>query len=170
MKITGYGLREAIKQQELRRDAAANAFTGCLKKFPNEKKESPNSIMESFSIAERNLATLQVAQMRYNLSVQIDGSEKMTLAEAIKVVGGYGRIEKMWKSTIAEKADRYAYGTPDERNIDEKIVRAERTISSQEAVKLTTTSGKRASSLRAAIAIANGKEIEIEGLDSRLLE
>lgn len=171
MKTTGYGLREAIKQQELRRDTAAGAFNGSLKKFPDETKETPQAIVETFTKAERALVALQVAQMRYNLLVQVEVSgEKLTLAEAIKRVGGAGRIEKMWKGAIGD-TKRNSYMDPDEtRNLDEKIVRAIRTVPAQEAVKLTTAAGKKASTLRAAIAIANGKEVEIENLDSSLFE
>src|SRR5580698_4796879 len=102
MRVSGYAIREAIKQQERRRDAAANAFAGSLKKFPDENKEAPNQIMDAFAKAEISLAELQVAQMRYNLAVQVEIGDKMSLAEAIKRVGGAGRIEKMWKSSIAE--------------------------------------------------------------------
>ena len=170
MKTTGYGLREAIKQAELRRDTAANAFNGSLKKFPDEQKETPQAIVEAFTKAERALVSLQVAQMRYNLSVQVEvNGEKMTLAEAIKRVGGAGRIEKMWKGAIAEPTKRNSYmDDVDER--DATKVRATRTVPAAEAMKLATTSGKKSGSLRAAISVANGKEVEIEGLDSALFE
>ena len=172
MKTTGYGLREAIKAQTLKRDTAADAFNGSLKKFPNEDKETPQTIVDTFTKAERALVHLQVAQMRYNLAVTVEaGGVKMTLAEAIKSIGGAGRIEKMWKGSIGDtKRNPYGVDSEDTRNVDEKIVRATRTVSAQDAVKLTTASGKRASTLRAAIAIANGKEVEIENLDSSLFE
>ena len=114
---------------------------------------------------------LQVAQMRYNLAVRMDVKGKsLTLAEAIKLVGGAGRVEKMWKGSIAD-GKRNSYMDPDDtRNLDEKIIRAVRTVSPQDAVKLTTAAGKTASTLRAAISIANGQEVEIEGLDVSLFE
>ena len=169
MKTTGYTLREAIKQAELRRDTAANAFNGSLKKFPDEEKETPQSIVDTFTKAEKALVSLQVAQMRYNLAIQVEvNGEKMSLAEAIKRVGGAGRIEKMWKGAIAEPTKRGYMEDIDER--DTTKIRAVRTIPAAEAMKLATTSGKKSGSLRAAISVANGKEVELEGLDPALFE
>lgn len=171
MKITGYGLREAIKQAELRRDTAAGAFSGSLKKFPDdEAKETPEAIVDAFTRSERALAALQVAQMRYNLAVQVElVGEKLTLAEAIKRVGGAGRIEKMWKGAIGDSSSRrHSYEDPDER--DTTKIRAVRTVTASDAMKYATVAGKRAGALRAAISVANGKEVEIEGLDPALFE
>lgn len=169
MKITGYQLREAIKQHELRRDTSSQAFDGSLKVFPGEEKPSPLSFASQFLAAERNIAQLQVAQMKYNLAVtvRVEG-ETMTLAEAIKRVGGEGRCEKMWRSAAGTKRDRYStYG---EDEIDPSRIRSRPTITLTEAVKLATVAGKRAGAMRAAIATANAAEVEIEDLSPALFE
>lgn len=176
MKVTGYLLREAIKQHELRRDAASMAFDGSLKAFPNDEKPKPQELVEQFLASELAIAQLQVAQMRYNLAVTVEvtgqgtyAGDKMTLAEAIKRVGGQGRSEKMWRSATGGKKDRYAssYG---EDEIDPSRVRAKATITVNEAVKLASQAGKRAGAMRAAIATANAKEVEIEDLSPALFE
>jgi hypothetical protein len=170
MKTTGYALREAIKQYELRRDTASGTFNQSLKKFPDEQKETPQAVIETFTKAEAALAKLQVAQMRYNLAVQVEANgERMSLAEAIKRIGGVGRIEKMWKSTVSEKNTRPSY-MDDVDTRDPNQIRAIRTITAADAVKLAIQTGKKAGSLRAAIAVANGKEVEVEDLDSSLFE
>lgn len=170
MKITGYALRETIKQHELRRDTAAQSFDGSLKAFPKEDKPSPQSVVEQFLVAERAIAQLQVAQMRYNLAVTVQvAGESMTLAEAIKRVGGEGRSEKMWRSAAGPKKDRYG-SYRDEDEIDPTKVRAVPTVTTAEAVKLATQAGKRAGAMRAAIATANATSIEIEGLFPALFE
>lgn len=170
MKTTGYGLREAIKQHELRRDTGARAFNGSLKAFADDKKESPLQVVEGFLKAERAIAKLQTAQARYNLLVIVEANgEKMTLSEAIKTIGGVARAEKMWRTATGPKPDRYhTYGNEDER--DPTKVVAKPTVTVNEAVKQATLAGKKAGALRAAIATANAKEVEIEDLDGSLFE
>jgi hypothetical protein len=168
MKVTGYQLREAIKQHELRRDTSAQEFAGSLKQFPGEEKDAPENVVARFLAAEWAIAQLQVAQMRYNLAINVahEGVE-ITLAEAIKRVGGEGRVEKMWRTATNPKTDRYGYND-DER--DPTRVRAITTISTSEIVKRATVAGKRAGSFRAAIATANAREVEIENLSPVLFE
>lgn len=172
MKVTGYMLREAIKQHELRRDTASRAFDGSLKKFPDEEKEPPHKIIETFTHAEHAIAALQEAQMRYNLMVEVEfdmpdrPKTRMTLAKAIKLVGGAGRVEKMWRSATSPKKDRYR----DDDEIDPTFIRAVPTITPSEAVKQATLAGKGAGALRAAIATANAVPIEIESLSPALFE
>jgi len=178
MKVTGYLLREAIKQHELRRDTSAKAFDGSLKKFPDEEKDSPVEIVESFSKAEQAIASLQEAQMRYNLAVTVEimgqgpyptDKVKMSLAKAIKLVGGAGRIEKMWRSATGPKKDRYGYSGSDDE-MDPTRIRAVATIKSADAIKQASRAGKVAGNLRAAIATANAELVEIEDLSPALFE
>jgi hypothetical protein len=169
MKTTGYDLREAIKQHELRRDTAARGFNGALKKFPGEEKQSPESIVEAFTAAEVAITTLQTAQMRYNLAVTVTASGKtMPLALAIKLVGGIARVEKMWRSVAGPKEDRYGYSHDDVR--DPNQLRAVPTVPAGTALKLASAAAKRSSALRKAIAVGNATEVEIEGLDAALFE
>jgi hypothetical protein len=169
MKTTGYDLREAIKQHELRRDTAARAFNGSLKAFPGEEKDTPEAIIAAFSAAERAITLLQTAQMRYNLVVTVTaGGETMPLALAIKVVGGVARVEKMWRSAAGPKEDRYGYNQDDVR--DPNQIRAVATVQVGAALKLASAAAKRSSALRKAIAVGNATEVEIESLDAALLE
>lgn len=170
MKITGYALREAIKQFELRRDTASRGFNGTLKAFPDEKKDKPQEVVNQYLAAEKAIAQLQVAQMRYNLAVTVEIlGEKMTLAEAIKRVGGPARAEKMWRTAAGPVADRYGgYHNEDVR--DPNQVRSTATVTPQEATKLASASAKQAGAYRAAIATGNAREIELENLDASLFE
>lgn len=169
MKITGYLLREAIKQQGLKRDSLASSFNGTLKKFPEEKKELPNDVMNDFLTAELAVTKLQVAQMRYNLAVQVTVlGERMTLAEAIKRVGGPARAEKMWRSVNSPKRESYSYRDDDE--MDPNKIRAIPVITVKESLKLAQGAAKHAGAFRAAIATGNAVEVEIEDLSSELFE
>lgn len=42
-KITGYGLREALRSWERRRDVAASSFSDSLRAFPDDKKPATTS-------------------------------------------------------------------------------------------------------------------------------
>lgn len=169
MRVTGYSLREAIKQHELRRDTAARSFKGSLKAFPDDEKETPQAIVDQFTKSEQAIARLQVAQMKYNLVIAVEVlGEKITLAEAIKRVGGLGRTEKMWRTALGPKEDRYA--VYDENVRDPNKVIAKNTIAQSDAVRLAAEAGKKAGAMRAAIAQGNGREVEIEDLDPSLFE
>lgn len=169
MKVTGYQLREAIKQHTLKRDSLASSFNGTLKKFPEEKKELPNDVMNDFLTAELAVTKLQVAQMRYNLAVQVTVlGERMTLAEAIKRVGGPARAEKMWRSVNSPKRESYSYRDDDE--MDPNKIRAIPVITVKESLKLAQGAAKHAGAFRAAIATGNAVEVEIEDLSSELFE
>lgn len=168
MKITGYKLREAIKQHELRRDTAAATFESSLKKFPGEDKEDPREVIKLFLLSERAVAKLQTVQMFFNIAVKVEANgETMTLAEAIKLVGGAGRVEKMWRVAASGKKDRYA--THDESRASDTVY-ATPTITAAEAVRLATAAGRVSGNLRAAIAVANAQEVEIQDLDATLFE
>lgn len=170
MKTTGYALKQAIKQQELRKDTAANMFNGSLKAFPDEKKDPPQRVIAQFLTAETAVAKLQVAQMRYNLAVQVNAAgEKMTLAEAIKRVGGEARTEKYWRTAAGLTNDRHSrYGADDERDPTKVVSVA--TITPQESVASAVQAAKRAGALRAAIAVGNTEVVEIEDLNPALFE
>lgn len=170
-KVTGYMLRDAIKTQEMVRDTAASAFDASLKAFPGEENldtKNPTKIVETFMAAETLIAKLQVAQMVYNIHVKVNVlGENMTLGEAIKRVGGIGRTEKMWKGAI-QSGRPNIYGDTDTR--DPNQVRAERTLPAEQALAFAKVYGKKANALRAAIATANGTEINFTDLDESLFE
>jgi hypothetical protein len=164
MKINGYKLRESLKRWQTRRDTVSSQFNGSLKKFEGDDKLTPGDVMDRFLQAEAEISKLQTEQMRYNLEVKVSvptlagGQKTITLAEAIKCVGGLGRAEKMWRSASTEVTDRFGYRDEDTREADK--VYARRTISLEEAGKLSTDVGRVAGAFREAIASGNAFEIE----------
>lgn len=173
MKVTGHKLHEAINTWELRRDAIGATFTGSLHVFPEQKGKvaTPAEIANRFESADRNIATLQTAQLQLNFQVKVDvAGQKMSLAEAVKRYGGASRVESMWKGVIKPKKDRYAAyhaGSVTERNKD--LIVAESAITHEEAVKNATTASKVTAALRAAISSGNSTEVELD-LDGSLFE
>ena len=169
MKVDGYKIQHSIRELEARRKVLAAQFTDSITHFEDENVEqSPEEFMSEYDDSERKIARLQVFQARYNLAVTVEVQGiPCSLHEAVKRVGGAGRIEKMWRSVASPKQDRYAYG-PATRNKNE--IRAVPTISRNDALKKVITTGRFASAIRAAISKGNATEVEFEDLDASLFE
>lgn len=170
MKVNGYLIREAIKRYELRRDTSAKMFSESLHKFADETKATPDEVVAKYRAAEDAVAALQVAQARYNLLIQVNVlDKKMTLMEAVKRIGGAGRLEKMWRDAVSPKSDRYSYRDDMERDITKE--RAIPTMSQDEREEKANKAASRAGAFRAAIAAGNGIEVDADqiDLDSSLL-
>lgn len=169
MKTNGYKLREALKLWALRKSAADADFADSLHKFPTEQKDLPTVVADRIAAADRNIATLQVAQMRYNLDVSVVvNGVLVTLADAIKLSGVADRNEKLWKgATVSPSRRRYDSPTLER---DRTLERAEATISAKEILVQTTLASRATGQLRAALAAGNATEVVIEGLDASLFE
>lgn len=170
--ITGFALREAIKRFEMMRETSSKQWSDSLFVFENDKdKVSPDDLMKTYQGAERAVAALQTCQARYNIQVKVRVlSEEMTLAEAVKLVGGAGRMEKMWKSHATNTGgDRYSRSETS-RSKDNEY--AKRSISIKDALKRATEAAKYAGAVRAAIAEGNSTKVTLSSisLDPKLLE
>lgn len=173
MKISGYGLREAIKEHSLRSSTAASGFDRTLKAFKSEResgqKDTPQVVAGRFLDAEMAVARLQTVQSEYNLKVTlVFEGETITLTQAVKMIGGLARAEKMWRSVASPKKDRYGYDDV-ELERDPTKERAEFQITQTEAAVLSSRLARKAGRLRAAIATANATEIELD-FDPVLIE
>lgn len=169
MLVTGYALREAIKQWELRKDAANRVFEDSLKVFPGEDKPHPSKLIEQYLAAEVAIAQLQTAQAQYNLMNTFDfEGRKITLCEAVKSLGGYGRVEKLWRTAAGGgKKDRYGSSSNDERD-PEKIYSVQ-VVTPSMGVEQSSLAARRASTLRAGIATSNAVMAAID-LNPELLK
>ena len=177
MKLNGYQIREGIRRWQLKRDAAANQFDGSLKRFDDEtSKPMPTTIMGEFIQADQTIALLQVAQDIYNLDIKIEvrlvngNIAQMTLSEGVKLLGGAGRAEKMWRSAANPSKDRYSsYSADDVRKNDE--TRAKPSMTVKEMLENADKHARYASALRSALALANAKEsdIQLTGLEPSML-
>ncbi len=162
MKVTGYKLQHSLRELHHIKDMAASRFNGSLYAFADQKKTSPQEIMNTLAKAETRIAQMQTAQSRYNLAITVNvNGDEMTLAEAVKRVGGAGRMEKMWRGVAVKKHDRYSYGNEDLVRTEGEV-RAQPTITPVEAAGLAKQASRFASALREAIQVANATEIEIE--------
>jgi len=139
MQVTGYKLQHAIREANDLKNLTASQWDDSLHAFADDKKMSPEDVMEKYLKHERRMVALQVAQAKYNLAVNVRVLDKeMTLCEAIKLVGGAGRTEKMWKAAAGgKKRDRYSYR--DDLTRDAGQERAERTITIEAALAQATS-------------------------------
>lgn len=170
MKIDGYKLREAIKQHELKSAAALSEFPDSLHKFPEEQKRSPMEVSAEIEQVELALAKLRTAQAQYNTRIRVPfRGEEITLAEAVKSIVGLGKIEKLWKD-LATNRGRHPYAHMHQQTRDPNQVVASPTTTPVECMAQTKKASVELGRLKQAIATANAREVEIEGLDMALFE
>lgn len=168
MKITGYRLREAIKQWQLKKDSLEGVLTNSLTIFPGETKPHPRDVIGQLVDAENAIARLQEAQARYNLGVHVDGPRgRMSLSLAIKFLGGLARAEKSWRKASGKQEDRYGFGRDTER--DPTKLYAKQQVTPEEAVEEALKAAKLTSELRAAIAAGNATAYVVEDLEESIV-
>lgn len=156
MKVCGYSLRTAIKNRETERDAAASALQQALRGSAGLSLEE---LMNKIENSERAIAKLQAFQARYNLEVTIDvNSEKISMAEAIKRIGGIERVSQHWRKLVES-----ASGSG-------MAVAMVSTLDSEKAINKAKAAATEASTLRGRMSAANALEIEIAELEESLME
>lgn len=167
MKVTGYQIRHRLAELEQERKIALSHFNDSLKAFDGDDKPDPRKLMETYRQCEEDIAALQVWQARYNLAVEVDvDGRTMTLTQAIKMVGGAGRAEKLWRTAASGKEDRYSYR---EDTRDAGTEYAKRTVPIEECMFNAKKAARFASALRQAMGTGNATEIDLEGFDPTLL-
>ena len=174
MLLTGYTLKEAIKMAGLELDAVRSGFDESLFVFAGDKKENPVEVAKKIEELEAKVANLQTAQAEYNLSVTVSvkgaGNEPsdMPLGAAIRLVGGMGRLAKMWRTAARGKTrDRWDRSRVETRSKDVEV--AEPTITKTEALDQAKNYEKLASALRSAIAVGNTTKLDIAWVGENLL-
>lgn len=168
MKVTGYKIQHKLKQLEQLKEVAAQQFNDNIMQFESQadKLELPD-VFAKYTALEKRIARLQAAQCQYNSLVKVNVlGEDMSLLEAVKLIGGAGRAEKMWKDVVkGNRSSRYSL-MDNSRSKDQEY--AKRSLGINEAVGFTQQATEVASALREAIQVGNAVEIELE-LDASLL-
>lgn len=164
MRYTGYRLQGMIRDAVSARDAVALSFPESIYAFPGaDATESPTALANALADADREVARLQVLQARYNLAVKVRFDEvTTTLHEVVKLVGGLGRLEKLWRNAArlgTATTDRYDR-RPLTRAAGETV--AVRQVSIEECFKRAVEAAKLAAEAREAIQLGNATEIELD--------
>jgi hypothetical protein len=165
MKVTGYKIQHKLKQLEQLKEVAAQQFNDNIMQFDSQdEKLDLRDVYANYTSLEKRISKLQAAQCKYNMSVQVSVlGESMSLLEAVKLVGGAGRSEKMWKDVVKGNRPIRGYGEQT-RSKDQEY--AKRAVSVTEAVQFAQQATKVASSLREAIQVGNAVEVELDLDDS----
>jgi len=161
IKTTGYALQSRIRKLKVDIDTYSTQFENGKSKFQDEDKVTS---MEAFTLlqnAELQLAEVQTQQCMYNQAVFIDvQGQRMSLAKAIRLVGGAGRAEAMWRKIVAPKKDRYSMGDAAVRKEGKQY--ASLTYTNQKAHEMAVKTANYAAALRQAIQEANAQEVELD--------
>ncbi len=173
MELTGYMLKEAIKMSGLELDAIRSGFDDSLFAFAGDEKQDPVEIAKQTEKLEAQVANLQTAQAEYNLNVTVNvkgiegTSADMSLGAAIRLVGGMGRLAKMWRTAARGKIrDRWDRQRVETRSKDMDV--AQPTVSKSDALAQAKNYERFASGLRNAIAVGNTTKLDIAWIDASL--
>jgi hypothetical protein len=162
MKVTGYKLQHKLKELEQLKEVYAQQFNDNIMQFESQsEKLDLKEVFGNYTDIEKKISRLQAAQCLYNLSVDVSVlGENMTLLEAVKLIGGAGRSEKMWKDVV--KGNRTRHHGFGEQTRDKSSEYAIRALSLNDSVQFAQQAAKIAGSLREAIQIGNANEVELD--------
>lgn len=175
VKINGFRLQSALRDLELKKQAAKAEFEDSLHFFANEKKPRPEKLMEVYQDAETRLAQLQTVQARYNLEVTVTvrlnehNTMKLSLQGAIKMVGAAARIEKLWRESSGDKKKARYYRQDDTTVRSKDNEYAQNALTPSQIAQEIRNASRFVSALREAIQIGNSTTLELD-ISANLLE
>lgn len=169
MQVTGHQLMQAIKKRQLRLNVLNGQFDGELYAYEGEMKD-PIKVANSIRDTENQIAKLEFLQSNYNILVKIKiNEESLTLCEAIKRLGGAGRISALW-AHVLPKRDRYSSRRDPydlTRNKDQE--KAQLVVNQDQLLELATEASSYAADLRALIAAANNTLADFPSLEEGMI-
>lgn len=161
MLVTGYQLREALRHWRTTYEAIRQDMGDALYYFEEEEKPLPQNMSKTIMATAVAVGNLEVAQQRYNDSIDIDiMGETKSLGFAIKMIGMVSQHAFDCKKLVSGNKNAYYDRFEKTRNKDE--VSAKRSISKEDAKSLFTKSSKIAADLRQKIALSNAEKREID--------
>lgn len=166
MRVNGFQIREAIKQWNLKREMAVKVFNDAGFAFDGETKTSPIEAAEAVRNSDEAVARLETFQQQFNSVQGFEFNGKtISLAQAVKMIAGIGRLENLWK-TYASKGlggnDHHrSYGETPTTIRKEGEIHAKRTLPLAECVANAAKYAKQQAALRALISSANGTQIVV---------
>ena len=119
MEVNGNMIMDALQRADDDKNMANSTFRETLFAFPEEAKKDPAGKISELARAERRIADLQIVQEQYNFSLFVMiNDRKITLADAVKRLGGASRVEKMWRIAAVETGRDRWNSIDRERNKD----------------------------------------------------
>ena len=173
MKVNGIQLKSAIKLWEIRRDALTKRFDTTFFARKEEVKDHPTKVMDELINCESMIAVLQSAQAKYNQATTItlnhNGSVKMSLCEGIKRVGGANRVVKLWSNQIGQPEDKYEHYRLSPSS-EREVSYPERKMSIADTVTKAAEATSYATALTGAIAMGNTRVMELPTVTEEMLK
>ncbi len=103
MKINGYKIQHMLADLKQERETLTALFEKETRAFPGDERGDPMAVSEDLERCEAEIVHLQEIQNDYNHRVTVElAGKKVTLLAAIKLAGGLGRIEGMWRKLVGE--------------------------------------------------------------------
>lgn len=167
MKVNGYKLKEAIKRWENRKAPLLREFQSSFFRKPSQKGRSPEDISKDILNVEEAIASLQEAQAKYNLNTTVSyflfGEEKrLSLLSAVKLIGGIGRVEGLWKAESSKDEDPYDNQKLHYGQTNTQYEWPQRTMPLKDVIEKANQQNVYVTALRSGIAEANSKELDID--------
>jgi hypothetical protein len=166
MKLNGNKIRSMINITALEIESYNVRFQDSLRYFKGETIPKPHLLADKLLLLEQNLAILQTAQKIYNTKVKIDieGLDgKYTLEEAVKLMGVYNRMKKIYKKSL-EKEEGGLFGRAQYvKNNDEEI--ALYTLNQEETLEKTKALEAIRQAIMNSLSDGNSQYMELETLD-----
>lgn len=161
MPVTGYGLKAQRQALELDLTTLFDELSNALYAFKTDVKRPMAAVSADIAAKQKELCKLETLQAQYNLAVKVDvEGETISLMEAVKRVGGAVKLEQAWRAVATPKKDSYAPEHQTERSFDREF--AGRTVTTEDAKGHTVAAARYASAVKAAVALGNATEIELD--------
>ncbi len=163
---TGFQIQDAIRKWKQARDILTTNFQATLFDFPDSERATPKQLMDRIERAERAMAELQTLQQAYSLKVKVElNKEFISLALAVKLLGGYTRANTAWLKaakgeTGTDKYSRYAARNTVTVKKEGETHQIKR-VSDDDALNESQRTMLLVNLLRAAIAKGNTEVIEV---------
>ena len=157
MKVNGYKIQQRLKELNQLRDALATQFNNSVSQYADAaNKVNPTEVMDQYGVVEDKIARLQVAQNYFNQMAKVFVvDETMSLLEAVKVVGGVGRTESMWRKAAIDVLP-YGYAV---RTVEHIL--PERQVATDVCLEKAKLYSRLGAAYRQAIQTGNAQEIDI---------
>lgn len=106
MQVTGSQLRKALVRWTIRRDQAIKTFEDNLFSFKDDNKVELKKVSNGILTAQEAVARIQTAQQEFNSRVIVSiGGKELSLAVAIKMKAGIGKVRNLWALASGQNKD-----------------------------------------------------------------
>lgn len=155
IKVNGFKIQQIIKDLSHEREVIKTRFVPSLKKFGWETKPSPYEISDKLLKLESDISSWQALQDAFNINVKVAPlGTTMSLAEAIKAIGGLSRVQALWQAASKEE-ENYFGESSRQKDTEYQFL----TVSKEDAAAKAKEFSKLVAAFREAIQKGNAQEL-----------